>query len=120
MKTMSAMAIYRMKTMELLKGVATDHDDYPTADVQVKLIDNGVRVGVIANEEGCVLLCDDFECEEGQWNAYWFCEDEEIEFGLVNDYDPDSYYLDDDMIDGILNKTDSMLEYLSGFVEEKE
>lgn len=58
MKTMSAMAIYRMKTLEVMSNVETDHEDYP-----------------------------------------------------------DSYYLDDDMIDDFLSDTDSMLDYLASMIE---
>lgn len=117
MKTMSAMAIYRMKTLEVMSNVETDHEDYPVANAEIKLIDGDVKIGVIANEEGCVLLCDDFGCEPGRVNAYWFCEDEELEIGITQDYDPDSYYLDDDMVDDFLSDTDFMLDYLASMIE---
>ena len=114
MKTMSAMAIYKMKTIEVMKNVKTDHADYPVADAFIKFIDNGTKVGVIAYEDGCVMVCDDFGCPPGSVNAYWFDEDEELEIGLSNAaYDPTSEYLDEDVIDEILKGTESMLDYLA-------
>ena len=111
---MSAMAIYKMKTIETMKGVKTDHADYPIADVSVKFIDNGTKIGVITYEDGCVMICDDFNCPPGAVNAYWFDEGEELEIGLSNAaYDPTSVYLDDEAIDQILEETELMLDYLA-------
>ena len=109
MKTMSAMAIYKMKTIEVMKGVKTDREDYPVADAYVKLLDGDVKVGVITHEDGCVLLCDDFGCSPGSVNAYWFDENEELEIGLTAPVE----CLTDEMIDEILEGTELMLDYLA-------
>ena len=109
MKTMSAMAIFKMKTIEIMKGVKTDREDYPVADAYVKLLDGDVKVGVITHEDGCVLLCDDFGCSPGSVNAYWFDQDEELEIGLTAPVE----CLTDEMIDEILEETELMLDYLA-------
>ena len=109
MKTMSAMAIFKMKTIEVMKGVKTDREDYPVADAYVKLLDGDVKVGVITHEDGCVLLCDDFGCSPGSVNAYWFDQDEELEIGLTAPVE----CLTDEMIDEILEGTELMLDYLA-------
>ena len=101
MKTMSAMAIFKMKTIEVMKGVKTDREDYPVADAYVKLLDGDVKVGVITHEDGCVLLCDDFGCSPGSVNAYWFDQDEELEIGLTAPVE----CLTDETIDQILEET---------------
>ena len=109
MKTMSAMAIYKMKTIEVMKNVKTDREDYPVADAFVKLLDGDVKVGVITYEDGCVMLCDDFGCPPGSVNAYWFDQDEELEIGLTAPVE----CLTDEMIDEILEGTGLMLDYLA-------
>ena len=109
MKTMSAMAIYKMKTIEVMKDVKTNHEDYPVADVSVKLIDGDVKIGVITYEDGCVMLCDDFDCPPGSVNAYWFDQDEELEIGLATPIE----CLTDEAIDQILEETELMVDYLA-------
>ena len=111
---MSAMAIYKMKTIEVMKDVKTDREDYPVADAFIKFIDNGTKIGVITYEDGCVMICDDFDCPPGIVNAYWFDQDEELEIGLSNAaYDPTSECLTDETIDQILEETELMLDYLA-------
>ena len=112
MKTMSAMAIFKMKTIEVMKGVKTDREDYPVADAYVKLLDGDVKVGVITHEDGCIMICDDFDCPPGKVNAYWFDENEELEIGLTAPVE----CLTDEMIDEILEGTESMLDYLASKV----
>ena len=114
MKTMSAMAIYKMKTIEVMKGVKTDREDYPVADAFIKFIDNGTKVGVITHEDGCIMICDDFGCQPGSVNAYWFDEDEELEIGLTAPVEMIPVEcLTDEVIDEILEDTDLMLDYLA-------
>ena len=109
MKTMSAMAIYKMKTIEVMKNVKTDREDYPVADAFVKLLDGDVKVGVITHEDGCIMICDDFDCPPGTVNAYWFDENEELEIGLATPIE----CLTDEAIDQILEETELMLDYLA-------
>jgi hypothetical protein len=117
MKTMSAMEIWKMKTVEVVQGTTTGSEELEGVNIQIKFIENGVKVGVVtADEDGCVLVCDDFECEEGYWNTYWFDGEEELEFGVTPTYDPSSYYIDDEIIDGILAQTEGFLDYLSEFM----
>ena len=114
MKTMSAMAIFKMKTIEVMKGVKTDREDYPVADAYVKLLDGDVKVGVITHEDGCVMICDDFDCPPGTVNAYWFDENEELEIGLTTPVEMIPVEcLTDEVIDEILEGAELMLDYLA-------